>query len=577
MTATIPAPDLERQGAEFLEFDAYLSTATTEGDASPGGAEGLALPYGEILDRLHIPTGATRQVYKANSGKVRDTATFYFGHDHIEGQPPIGRVLGGDQLEKGLRLRTRFARTQKAAEIKALMTPDEDGKPVLSKFSVGYQPVAGYLDQDGEFGGTAEAPVYVHTEIDVFEVSVVDRPAFNNATIDSVLSERPGNRGLDKVRTQEEKNMTETLDAPVSKGDLNALSEKLDGVTGSVGDLERRIATLAHVGEENTLPAVPGRSRGEFVQMLASGDKDALTFLEYVQENPDGLLAYTGGVIADLGDHVKDSWVGDRYRAITASRRLHQLFDSRPLPETGMNVEFGKVLPTSDTTAVGEQEAEGDVLDYGKIAFGTDTAPVKTYGGWGDMSRQEIQRSGVNVVEKFFAVLDNKYATATEAALRTVVANVANSHAIAEAGTGTTDLTTPDGWTGFVLDAAFWLEDKGLVPEFVIVGRDKFKDLALMRQDGTDGDYFLNRGSGQISVTGLSGEIFNLTVVPVNSNGLVRVGHSSAICTYEDGRAPFRMQDSDITNLTDAFSIYGYEAIAVEDKDALVSPDVTGA
>ena len=63
--------------------------------------------------------------------------------------------------------------------------------------------------------------------------------------------------------------------------------------------------------------------------------------------------------------------------------------------------------------------------------------------------------------------------------------------------------------------------------------------------------------------------------MPTAAAGFVRAVHSSAIRTFEDGAAPFRLQDDDITNLTKAMSVYGYLATAVEDEDAIVAPDET--
>ena len=48
---------------------------------------------------------------------------------------------------------------------------------------------------------------------------------------------------------------------------------------------------------------------------------------------------------------------------------------------------------TSDTTAVGKQETEGSELSFGKVAFGTKTADINTYGGYTSLSRQTIERS----------------------------------------------------------------------------------------------------------------------------------------------------------------------------------------
>jgi HK97 family phage prohead protease/HK97 family phage major capsid protein len=523
--AGVSAPD------QYLTAVVHLS----EGGTATREVTGLALPYGEDLDRPDWFSGAVRQRFAPESAQVRENAQLFYGHDHLNLGLPIGRITSSEHTDEGLRITARISETPKGDEVYTLL---KDG--VLDRFSVGYRPITAHLEDDDL--------TLVHDSVEVFEASVVPDPAYQSATVDSVLA---------RTNTKETKmTETQTLDPATL-----ASAEDVQTLSASIENLERRIATLGAGAGAPDDHVAPGHSYGEFVQMLARGEKEAVDF-----------LAYAGGTIGDLGDWVKDSWVGDIYRPITENRRLHNLFESSPLPATGMNVEFGKLL--ADTTDVDEQAAEGDVLAYGGITFETDTAPIKTYGGWGEMSRQEIDRSSVAVVEKFYSALVNRYAKVTEAALRTVAADVANAHVLA--GAGTHNLATADGWIDYTVDSAIWLDDKGLAPEFVLVGFDVFKTLAKLRDgDNADAPRLLDRASGTVNIVSLTGQLFNLPVIPVNSAGLVRIGHSSAIRTFEAGGAPFRMQDDDITNLTSAFSIYGYEAIAVQDTDALVAPDAT--
>lgn len=523
--------------ATFLAFPVTLS----EEDGADDRREvtGLAVPYGEPLSRPHH-SGARFQVFEKGSALFRENAALFYGHDHLNGGLPVGRIPNVEQLDEGAKIAATVSRTAKGDEVYTLL---KDG--VLDRFSIGFYEVGGFLSEDGD--------TWHHTETDVFETSVVPDPAFKSAVISTVLSNKEG------------KPMPETA---------LATAEDITTLSTSITDLERRIATLAAPEANGNGIAVPYGSYGAFLRGVAAREDEALAFLAQVQ---DQTAQYQAGVIADLGDWVKDSWVGELTQRPRA-RKLHSLFESGALPATGMSIEYGFLDTAASDADVAEQLTEGATLEYGKIAFDTATAPVKTYGGWGDMSRQQIQRSGVAVVEKFFSFLNGKYDQTTEAALRAKVLDLANATAIS--GTGVDTVTTVAGIVDFICDASFALEDNvngPLVPEFVLLGRDLFKTWANLTVTAGDRP-FLDREASKIDVVGLSGEVLSLPVIPVNAGAtanFIRVGHSSAIKTFEDGSAPYRLQDGDITNLTEAMSIYGYEAIAVQDKTALIAPDVT--
>lgn len=535
MTATAP----ERQapaGAAFLEVTA-LKAATEDGKRE---VVGLAVPYDEDLERIDWFTGASRQRIAAGAAVFRDNTTIYYGHDHLAAGLPIGRVLEAEDTPEGARIRARISPTAKGEEVYTLL---RDG--VLERFSIGFYPVKSHLEE----GDT----VLVHDEIDVFEVSIVPHPAYDTAVIDEVLAAtRPATRTA--PTTQEKPAMTEQLHA--SAEDVTALSE-------AVENLDRRIATLGQAAEGESLLAAPAASYGEFLKMAAAGEREAIAFLEQV--------ATLAATTTDLGGHIKDAWVGDLFRAIGERRRVINFFGVSPLPAEGMGVEYGLVKATSDTTQAGKQVAEGDVLPYGKIAFGTDRAPLETFGGWSDMSRQVVERSSVAVVEKFFRALVRRYIGATEAAVRATATAQANA---VEVGSAVHDLATSDGWVDYAVDAATYLDDRDLTLDGFMVSTDQFKALAKLRV-GAGGDYFLDRDNGTVSVTGLTGEVLNVPVllVPSAAAGTVRGASKEAIDVWEAGGAPFRLQDDDITNLTQAMSVYGYMAHARTDLEGITRPN----
>lgn len=550
MTTPVDTPPADVAGAEFLTFDVdeVDVEVLAAGDGKPARREvaGLALPYGVPINRPHYATGARRQSWAPGSVVWRDNAALFHGHDHLNGERPIGRIVSSKDGKDGNRARARFADTPKADEVYALAKPDEDdGKAVLNRFSVGFYPVGGHLEEDGD--------LYVHDHVDAFDLSLTHDPALTGAAVDNVLNRTTPPR--------KETPMPETLELTpelLARLEGAASADDVQTLSTSINDLERRIGTLG-ASVEDGAPAVPFASYGEFLQATARGETEALEF-----------LAYVGGTTDDLGEVMKDSWVGDRFKTIEAQRTALNFFARSPLPASGMGIEYG--VEGTDTTQVDEQLAEGDVLPYGKVTFDTAHAPLRTFGGWGELSRQEIERSPINVVERFFNALLRRYAKETEAAVnaRAVAGGVALTG-------GITDMATVDGWTRFVIRAARQLKDTGYPLEAILVGFDVFEDLALLRDASAvdNGERFLNRASGSVQITGMGGDVFNVPIVPIETGAttdVIRAANSEAIRTYEAGGAPFRLQDDDITNLTKAFSIYGYMVDVTEVPGAILKP-----
>jgi len=56
---------------------------------------------------------------------------------------------------------------------------------------------------------------------------------------------------------------------------------------------------------------------------------------------------------------------------------------------------------------------------------------------------------------------------------------------------------------------------------------------------------------------------------PSLAGGSFYVGNSAALTTYESAGAPFRLNDEEITALTNSFSVYGYLGIAAPEPKAM--------
>ncbi len=327
----------------------------------------------------------------------------------------------------------------------------------------------------------------------------------------------------------------------------------IEEVRNHAEELERRLDVIA--SEKAPSISVPQfRSYGEYVKAVASGDLDAYR-------------TFTG---ADTADSVmKNAWVSDTVRILNAGRPTYSVFSSSALPADGNNVEY-PVLNTN-TLAIGEQAAEGDTLSYGKITLTSATAPIKTYGGYTDMSRQVVERSSVNYVDTAFRAMVAKYASATNAAVRAkLIADAANFNTSALGAWTAAEIIDS------LAEAATKVNgDTGLPLEFILVSSDVFR-LMAKTVDTMDRPILSNSGAtvntyGSINPVGLTGSILGLPIVVDPSLAALSfyAGNSGALTTYESAGAPFRLNDEDITALTNSFSVHGYLGIAASDPKAL--------
>lgn len=481
-------------------------------DSEQRTVEGVAVPFNETID---IGGGWSERFEK---GAVDTNADVKLFRDHKE---IIGKVTEMEESDDGLLIRAKISDTSLGNETLELV---KDG--AIRSFSVGFIPV---VDEKKD-------KTIIRKKVDLKEVSLVAFPAYDNAAVLAVREEK----------TSEETNMENTTD----------YSAEIAEVRNHAEELERRLDVIA-TAKTPEVPAVQFRSYGEYVKGVAKGDEAALALHR----------TFTG---ADTSDTVmKNAWVSDTVRILNAGRPTFSVFSSAALPADGNNVEYPVI--NTDTLAVAEQAAEGDTLSYGKITLTSATAPIKTYGGYTDMSRQVVERSSVNYVDTAFRAMVAKYAATTNAAVRAkLIAEAANFNTSALGAWTATEIIDS------LAEAATKVNgDTGLPLEFILVSSDVFR-LIAKTVDGMDRPILSNTGAtqntyGSINPVGLTGSILGLPVVVDPSLAALSfyAGNSGALTTYESAGAPFRLNDEDITALTNSFSVYGYLGIAASDPKAL--------
>ena len=479
-------------------------------DTEKREVSGLAVPYNQTID---IGGGWSERFEK---GSVDLTANVKLFRDH---EDIIGVVTEMEESDEGLLIRAKISETVLGNETLNLV---KDG--AIRSFSVGFIPVT---DEKKD-------KTIIRKKVNLKEVSLVAFPAYDKAEVLSVREET----------NQEEISMENTTPDYTSA---------IEEVRNHAEQLERRLDVIASEKAPST-PAPQFRSYGQYVKAVASGDLDAYR-------------VFTG---ADSADSImKNAWVSDTVRILNAGRPTYSVFSSGALPPDGMNVEYPKI--NTDTIDVANQAVEGDTLAYGKLTLTSATAPIKTYGGYTDMSRQVVERSSINYVDTAFRAMVAKYASATNAAMR--------QQLITDAALFNTSAL--GAWTAAEIidslaEAATKVNgDTGLPLEFILVSSDVFR-LMAKTVDTLDRPILSNTGAtvntyGNINPVGLTGNVLGLPIVVDPSLAALSfyAGNSGAITTYESAGAPFRLNDEEITNLTNSFSVFGYLGIAVSDPKAL--------
>ncbi len=479
-------------------------------DTEKREVSGVAVPFNETID---IGGGWSERFEKGAVDLEADVKLF---RDHKE---IIGKVTRMEESDEGLIINAKISDTTLGNETLELV---KDG--AIRSFSVGFIPV---VDEKKE-------KTIVRKKVDLKEVSLVAFPAYENASVTEVREE------------VKEEIMTENKD----------YSADIAEVRNHAEELERRLDVLATTSA-STPATTQFRSFGDWVKAVAAGNDDAIALHR----------TFTG---ADSGDTVmKNAWVSDTVRILNAGRPTFNVLSSAALPADGMNVEYPKV--NTNTLAVAEQEAEGDVLSYGKLTLTSATAPIKTYGGYTDMSRQVVERSSIAYVDTAFRAMVAKYAAATNAAARAAVIT-----ASADFNTATVAAWDADEVIGALAKAAADVNNNaGYALEVILVSSDVFQALAKV-VDGAGRPILSNAGAtvntfGSINPVGLTGTILGLPIVmdPSLAAGSFYVGNSAALTTYESAGAPFRLNDEEITSLTNSFSVYGYLGIAAPEPKAM--------
>lgn len=495
---------------------------------------GIAVPWDTDAN-----IGPYVERFERGSVEPVENVIVLWGHDRAE---VIGRITRSEDTENGFEVTATISKTARGDEV---MTLVRDG--VIKSFSVGFRPVQA-REEDG---------VTVRERVTLHEVSLVPFPAYEGA---QVLDSRGAST------TTKESTMTDS----VTTADVVELRSAIE-------DIDRKIETFNVNINRNDEPAVDRRSAGAVVKSIVEGDSATIDEYNRAQSHMYDELQqrdYTGAVLADAP--VRAEYVTNLTRIYDASSGVQsRIFSRGTLPATGNTVEYIRLA--SNTLKVDQQVNEGDTLPFGKLTFTNDSAPVKTFGGYTELSRQAIERSSIPVLNTTLEALTIEAGRRKKIELRAAVTSTVAARRAVTSNGGVVTLgatlaaSSAGNWEDALIDAAIKYDGLNANPEALVVSASVFKKLRSLTVSGervfTVAD---KNASGSLNLPGLTG---NLAGIPV----YLDAGQAGDEAYFVNGRAIkqfdsalFSLSDENITNLTKQFSVYFYGAIATEFPELLV-------
>jgi HK97 family phage prohead protease len=496
---------------------------------------GIAVPWGQVAEI----GGVYREIFERGAVQDSDAARLFWRH-----REPIGRITAARDTDAGWEITAALSDTTQGRDAYALL---RDG--AIDQLSIGFEPVEHReeVQPDGSVTVT-------RTRVRVREVSLVPFPAYDGAAVTQVRHATP-------APPTKESPVTTTTDAP-----------DVDQLRSDVDEIRRTFAEIVNQ-HRNSEPQVHYRSAGHLLKALAAGEERAIKeYNDTLQRAWDP----AGAVVAD-GTRPGAGWVGDLTRIVDEAAVLASLFSDGALPSEGMTIEYAELA--SNTVQVGKQETEGDDLPFGKVSSTVKNAQIATYGGYSRLSLQAIQRSSVNLLNHTLTALGIAAGKRRNTVYRSVFAAAVAAQRAANNTVTVADSTDYADWLDAIIDAAEKYTDLGLALDALVVDKSVFKSLA--RLEGSDGRPLLTiSGSGtnvvgDLNVTAIQG---NLASVPVRLNPKQVLPGASFInrLAIREYRSPLaRLQDENVVNLSQDFSVYFYAAHAVEIPAAIVPVQIT--
>lgn len=350
----------------------------------------MLVPW-EVPARVDDGRGPYREAFGRGSlAPERELVPVFEWHDPDTGTrgPLIGRVDQLDDRDDGLYGALRIADTGAGRDLLALYA-----ERVVTGVSIEFVPTD---DPDAGPDGVVR-----RTAATLLGVAMTHRPAHPTARVLAQRSERA-------PAMTDPYPLTADPDAPEVEPEVEP--EAPDPEEARARAASTRVNALVRSTPRAVAPArerAPRfRSFGHFAQAAASGQLAAAERERYWRALGDVTTEDVGGLLPER-------WLTEIADLIVAERPFVQAFTTRPLPDSGMTINFPTV-PVRP--AVGLQTAEKTAITSTPGSIGASSTTVQTWAGGEDISVQVLQRTDPSYLSLAMSLYAEQMAMTTDLA-----------------------------------------------------------------------------------------------------------------------------------------------------------------
>jgi phage head maturation protease len=491
-----------------ITLAAPIRIEAAEGDAPRRTISGLAVPYGITAEAM---TGPVR--FEEGSLPTEGPAPKLIRDHNLSA--PIGIVTARTSTPEGMTFEARISETAAGNEA---LTLAADG--VLDSVSVGVEV------QKHRF----EAGVMVVEAGRWMELSLVPFGAFEAAKLATVAATPPEDPSDSEEDTEPQPSEEDTM-------------------------------TTESPAVEATTPTRP---------LVIAGTPRIVTPAEYISAMVTGndrvLAAAAEQGTEDTPGLIPEPLIGVVYDALSSRRPFVEAIGTLAMPRTGEIFNRRKITQRTD---IDEQNDQFDELVSQKMTVEKIPVTKKTYGGYVDLSEQEIDWTDPAAVNLVLTDMAKVYAKRTESvACAALVADVTEEIDI-------DDFTDGDEVLDAFYDASALINDEiDELPTHLMVSTDRWATLGKLKNAAGDRIFPAvgpmnaagSMNPGSFTVAGLG-----LRVVVSNkfAEGTMILGHPQGIELYEQRKGAIRVDQP--ANLSVRLAFRGYFATLVIDPAAFVS------
>jgi capsid protein len=348
---------------------------------------------------------------------------------------------------------------------------------------------------------------------------------------------------------------------------MHGAAELLGGVPG---DLDSRIA-----GVRRSQPAHEWASFGDYARALAAGTVDDVTRNDLTRaiahrerQARDVIVsrAFVDVTTPDVPGLVPPQWLTDIVDFIGTARPFISAFDQRPLPDSGMAINYPSI---TQRPQVGQQTTQKTDIASRKTTVTSGVANVITYGGGEDVSVQVLQRTDPAYLTMMLELYAEEMAAAMDAAA------IATAQAVIPAGNQLTISAAAgnDDISAKFVQAAGLVFAAHAVPNAAVFGTDAWAALAgAVDADGRP--LFPNASPfnalGSTSITNQDGNIRGMPFVvdPWMPPDVAIVGWSGAFTSMLSGVQTLSADNP--SKLGRDYAVFEFAAFAARKPTALV-------